>query len=196
MEKKLPIYRLTIKEDLESDQEVSAIALVDLPAIGENFFAFAEAHKFAINEDERIIVGAAMVPDQPIYRVDPDGKEYFVVFDKQTIIKICQKFYTKGLQMSANEMHDPGKQVDGLTFYQSWIADESKGIPKMKQFEHLPDGTWFLGAKVNNDETWAKVKSGEFRGFSVEGMFDMTPVKLNTTPEMILEQLKNLLSEI
>ena len=197
MTKKLPIFRLTINEDLESTQEVSAVALVDMPAIGENFFVFKnERQNFAVSEDERVIVGPAMIPDSPIYRVDPDGTEYYVVFDVPTINKIAQKFYAKGLQQSANEMHDPSRTIEGLTFYQSWIADEKKGVPKMKQFEDLPDGTWFIGAKVNNEDAWNKVKSGAFKGFSVEGLFDMIPVKMRMTDEERLTQIMELLKDV
>lgn len=197
MTKKLPIFRLTINEDLESTQEVSAVALVDSPAIGENFFIFKnERQSFAVSEDERVIVGPAMIPDFPIYRIDPDGTEYYVVFDVPTINKVAQKFYAKGLQQSANEMHDPSRAIEGLTFFQSWIADEKKGIPKMKQFEDLPDGTWFMGAKVNNEDAWGKVKSGAFKGFSVEGLFDMIPVKMRMTDEERLTQIMELLKDI
>jgi hypothetical protein len=193
---KLPIYRLEISEDLDAPQEVSAVALVDMPAIEQPFFAFDKVQRFAIaSEDERIVVGPAMIPDMPIYRRDEAG-EYYVVFDKKTIEKIALKFYAKGLQDQANEMHS--KPVEGVVFFQSWIADESKGIPKMKQFEDLPDGTWFLGAKVENDETWAKVKDGTFKGFSVEGYFDMKPVQLQAsrTPEQIIEAIFQLVKDI
>lgn len=192
----LPLYRLTINNDEESKQEVTAVALVDMPAIGENFFAFAETkQRFnVISEDEKIVVGAAMIPDMPIYRKDPDGSEYNVMFDKQTIQDIALKFFAKGYQKNANEMHDPNRPVD-VTIYQSWIADESKGIPKMKQFEDLPDGTWFLAMKINSDEQWAKVKDGTFKGFSVEGLFDMKPVKMRKTPEDLVKQIEKLLKE-
>jgi hypothetical protein len=146
-----------------------------------------------VNSEERIVVGPAMIPDMPIFRKDETG-EYYVFFDKKTIETIALKFYAKGFQQSANEMHT--KPVEGITFFMSWIADESKGIPKMKQFENLPDGTWFLGAKVMNDETWAKVKDGTFKGFSVEGMFDMTEVKMRMKEEEIIEKLKNLLKDL
>jgi hypothetical protein len=145
-----------------------------------------------VNNEERIVVGPAMIPDMPIYRKDETG-EYYVFFDKKTIETIALKFYAKGFQQSANEMHT--KPVEGITFFMSWIADESKGIPKMKQFEDLPDGTWFLGAKVMNDETWAKVKDGTFKGFSVEGMFDMTEVKMRMKEEEIIEKLRDLLKD-
>jgi len=145
-----------------------------------------------VNNEERVVVGPAMIPDMPIYRRDETG-EYYVFFDKKTIETIALKFYAKGFQQSANEMHT--KPVEGITFFMSWIADESKGIPKMKQFEDLPDGTWFLGAKVMNDETWSKVKDGTFKGFSVEGMFDMTEVKMRMKEEEIIEKLRDLLRD-
>ena len=191
----IPVYKLVIDESLESEQEVNAVAFVDVPAIGENFFAFNKQVNFAIaSEEQRIVVGPAMVPNMLIYRKDEQG-EYNVVFDAETISKIAQKFFEKGYQKSGNEMHDESKPVD-LVFFQSWIADEKKGIPKMKQFEELPDGTWFLGAKVKSDETWGRVKDGTFKGFSVEGFFDMKPVKMRMTDEQILEKIKSLLNGI
>jgi hypothetical protein len=146
-----------------------------------------------VNSEERIVVGPAMIPDMPIYRKDETG-EYYVFFDKKTIETIALKFYSKGFQQSANEMHM--KPIEGVTFFQSWIADESKGIPKMKQFEDLPDGTWFLGAKIMNDETWAKVKDGTFRGFSVEGMFDMTEIKMRKSADEIIYKLREILKDL
>jgi hypothetical protein len=191
----LPVYRLVINEDMESQQEVSAVALVDNPAIQEGFFAFKKQERFAVtNEEERIVVGPAMVPDMLIYRKDEDNGEYNVLFDAKTIELIAIKFFTKGFQKNGNEMHNEAAPVD-LVFFQSWIADEKKGIPKMKQFEHLPDGTWFLGGKINSEDTWQSVKDGTFRGFSVEGIFDMKPVQMRTADD-IVNQLKELLRDL
>jgi hypothetical protein len=154
-----------------------------------------------VNEEERIVVGPAMIPDKKIFRRDMDGTEYEVFFTKETIRTIAEKFFKKGFQTNGNEMHDLSKPVD-LVFFQSWIADESKGIPKMKQFESLPDGTWFLGAKINSDESWAKVKDGTFKGFSVEGMFDMMPIKMSmkmsdeAAAKLVVNQLKELLQNV
>ena len=204
MEKTLPVYKLTINENVDSTVEVDAVALVDVPAIGVGFYAFNEqqAQAFAVvNEEERVVVGPAMIPDKPIFRRDADGTEYYVFFTKDTIRTIAEKFYRKGFQNNGNEMHDSSKPVD-MVFFQSWIADESKGIPKMKQFESLPDGTWFLGAKVNSDEAWAKVKDGTFKGFSVEGMFDMMPIKMQmkmteeAAAKVVIDQLKELLQNV
>ena len=204
MEKELLVYKLTIKENLDSSVEVDAIALVDMPAIGVGFYAFNEQQmqSFAVvNEEERIVIGPAMIPDKKIFRRDEDGTEYEVFFTKETIRIIAEKFFKKGFQNNGNEMHNSAKPVD-LVFFQSWIADESKGIPKMKQFESLPDGTWFLGAKINAEESWAKVKDGTFKGFSVEGMFDMMPIKMsvkmseNAAAKLVIDKLKELLQNV
>lgn len=190
----LPLYKLTINEDENAPQQVTAVALVDVPAIGENFFAFKDQQNFAVvSEDERILVGPAMIPDMPIYRRDERG-EYNVIFDKKTIQKIAEKFFDKGFQKRANEMHNSDKPVD-VTIFQSWIADESKGIPKMEQFKDLPDGTWFIGMKVYSDEQWNKVKDGTFKGFSVEGKFDMDLIQMRAEPEAIFAQIKTMLEK-
>jgi hypothetical protein len=169
---KLPIFELTIDDAPTAKTEVSYVALVDRPAIEAGWMAFNEQSKplqFAIqNEDERVIFGPAMIPDMRIYRSDENG-EYFVTFSKDTIAKIAVKFFQNNYQKNVNLMHDSGQQVDGVTFFQSVIKDTAKGIDGMAG--DYPDGTWFLGAKVNNDEVWADVKAGKFTGYSVEGLF-------------------------
>lgn len=120
MEKGLPVYKLTINENVDSTVEVDAVALVDVPAIGVGFYAFNEqqAQAFAVvNDEERFVVGAAMIPDKPIFRRDKDGTEYYVFFTKDTIRTIAEKFYRKGFQNNGNEMHDSSKPVDMVFFH-------------------------------------------------------------------------------
>lgn len=167
----LPVIKLTIDENEESELEVNCVSFVDAPAIEKNFYAFNKNYAFAFAE-EKIVIGAAMIPDIPIYRKDEQG-EYNVIFDKQTINKIAEKFYAKNFHQNTNIGHS-GK-VEGVNFFQSFIKDEAKGILGMKG--EYPDGTWFLGAKVSNDELWGKIKSGEVKGFSVEGLFKQIPLK-------------------
>jgi hypothetical protein len=167
----LPIIKLTIEDELNSDLEVNCVSFVDAPAIEKNFFAFNKNYAFAFAE-ERVVIGAAMIPDMPIYRRDEQG-EYNVIFDKQTINKIAEKFYAKNLHQNSNIGHT-GK-VEGVNFFMSFIKDDAKGILGMKG--EYPDGTWFLGAKVSNDDLWGKIKSGEVKGFSVEGLFKQIPMK-------------------
>jgi hypothetical protein len=132
-----------------------------------------------------------MIPDLPIFRNDGNG-QYYVVFDRATVEKIAYRFFKKGYQSNINQMHQANTVVADSVFFESWIVDRSKGKKPMKGFEDLPDGTWFLTAKINSPETWAKVKSGEYRGFSVEGLFDYKPVT-SVDPE---EELLNRISDI
>jgi hypothetical protein len=173
MEKDLPIYDLIISEDPASEEEVSFIALVDKPAIERNFLAFRDIKAaFAIQDDEQhIISGPLIVADQKIYRRDERG-EFFVVFPRETVKAIAIKYFKKGYQANVNLMHDSGQVVGGVTMFESWIKDSERGIPGMQGFEDLPDGSWFGSFKVDNQQVWERIKSGEVKGFSVEGVFN------------------------
>ena len=190
-----PIYELRISEDLDDNAEVSYVALVDRPAIQRNWNAFKQNFKFEIvSEEKRIISGPLMLSDSPIYRNDATHGEYYVVFSKDTIFKIAQKFFKKGYQNNVNLMHDQSQQVDGITMFESFISDKERGISPMKGFEDAPDGSWFGSFKVDNDEVWAKVKSGEFKGFSVEGIFEYSKAK--TKEQELLEMIKEILFSV
>lgn len=200
MEKQLPIYNLEILSDVDSDMEVDYVALVDRPAIDKNFLAFKDQTKqlsFAIqSEDERIITGALMLADKPIYRNDENG-EYYVVFTKDTIKQIAQKFFAKGYQSNVNLMHDSGMKLEGLTMFESWITDSKRGIQAMKGFEDVPDGSWFGSFKVNNPEVWAMIKDGRVKGFSVEGLFSYKKSDIQATQVQDLwSQIQNILSQV
>jgi hypothetical protein len=169
----LPIYLLEINEDLTDGSEVDFVALVDKPAIERNFLRFKEDRlSFEIQDEERrIISGPIMLADTPIYRND-NGQEYFVSFPKDTIYKIVKKMFQKNYTGNVNLMHDPKKIVEGVTMFECWISDESRGVKPMKGFEDAPDGSAFASYFVDNEDVWQKVKSGEFKGFSVEGLFN------------------------
>lgn len=127
--------------------------------------------QFAIQDEERrIISGVLMMPDTPIYRNDKIRGEYYCTFSKDTIEQIAVAFFDKGFQKNVNFMHD-GNIIDGFVLFESFISDSERGINPMKGFEDTPDGSWFGSMKVMNDEAWQLVKSGKFKGFSVEGAF-------------------------
>ena len=191
----LPIYELMINEDIQDDAEVSFIALVDRPAIQKNWNAFKENAKFQIiSEDKRIISGCVMLADSPIYRNDSTNGEYYVVFSKDTIFKIAQKFFKKGYQANVNLMHDSEQQVSGVTMFESFISDKDRGILPMKGFEDAPDGSWFGSFKVEDDSVWQMIKEGKVKGFSVEGVFEYSKAK--TKEAQLLESIKEILLSV
>jgi hypothetical protein len=176
----LPIYQMVISPDPESELQVDYVALVDKPAIEKNFLAFNDKRlQFTTDTVRRIISGPAMLADTPIYRRDAENGEYLVQFDAATIEQIAQKFFQKGFNQNFNLMHDPSLKLEGVTVFESFIVDPSRGIQPMAGFEDAPVGSWFMSAKVNNDEAWALIESGKVKGFSVEGVFQYKKQKLS-----------------
>ena len=166
-----PTFELVIDDSLENENGVDYVALVDKPAIEKNFLAFKDKQRFATNDDKRIIYGPALLADTPIYRKDEKMGEHYVVFKKPTIEAIAKKFFKGNKQSKVNLMHDPNQQQQSVTIFQSFITSEAMGIKPMKGFEDVPDGSWFMGAIVEDETLWSDIKSGKVKGFSVEGMF-------------------------
>jgi hypothetical protein len=189
----LPFIEFKLSDEVEGLQ---AIAFVDAPAIGLNYQAFAP-HKFEIiNEEKRIVMGAAMIPDLPIYRRDERG-EYYAIFRKETIKALVQKLFKENKHNNFNEQHNAFKILDGVYIYQSFITDQELGILPPQGFENVADGTWFIAAKVENDEAWSKVKEdGILKGFSVEGVFDLEPYKFKQMNKINLESVINTLKSV
>lgn len=190
MDQTVPTKRLVINDP---GTGVFTMAFVDAPAIMVNWFKFSENKeiKFAIqNEEQRIVFGPALIPNLPIPRVAADGSKFVVYMDAPTIQDIAIRYAQQGRQNSANEMHDDSRMLSGVTVFESFIVNKDRSNPP-KGFESLPEGTWFISAKVNNDELWAKIKSGEFMGFSIEGFFEQQPVQ-----DLTIEQVEAIMESI
>jgi hypothetical protein len=129
-----------------------------------------------------------MVADMPIYR-NIGGREFYVQFDAQTIEAIAQRFFEMGYQSKVNLQHN-GELIDGVVMYESMIIDKTRGI----QFQDLPEGSWVGSFKVNNDMVWEKIKSGEMKGFSVEGIFNH--VKVEDVPQEELAEIHDALADL
>ena len=191
----LPIYELMISEDMNDDAEVNFVSLVDRPAVQRNWNAFKDKVKFQIiSEDKKIISGLLMLADTPIFRSDATNGDYYVTFSKDTIFKIAQRYFKKGYQANVNLMHDSSMQVEGVTMFESFISDTSRGIAPMKGFEDSPDGSWFGSFKVDNESVWQMIKDGKVMGFSVEGIFEYTRQK--SKEQQMLDNIKDILSNL
>lgn len=168
----LPIYKATVNSD---NAFMYAISLVEFPATESNFLAFDEqkkALKFSIeNEDKRIVRGLVMGANLPIYRIGKGGFEYYIVYDKETIRNMAEKYLKMGFQNSVDTEHNENyvKDVDMVQFF---IKDTENGI-NPKGFEMYDDGSLFAEFKVNNDEVWKQIKEGTYKGFSLAGIFDI-----------------------
>ena len=178
---KIEVFELVI--DINDESGVTAIALVDQPAIESNWMAFSQQteHKFAIkDEDKRIIEGYFMIADLLIPRIDSNGKKFFVKFSAKTIEAIREKQSRLGMTNNFNLMHDPNKIANGVYMLDNIIIDNERGKIAPKEFEKVPNGSLWGSAKVDNDEIWQAIKEERFSGFSVEGMFNqLEPVSMD-----------------
>lgn len=161
--------------DEEDESGVDFIALVDNPAIESNWQSFNKKDVKQIfqikDEEKRIVSGYFMKADLPIIRLNDKNEKYYVVFRRETIEKIVNKFFKNGYNANVNLMHDNNLQAKGVYVIESLIIDSKRGTKAPDGFEDAPDGSWFGSMRVENDEVWQMVKDGTFKGFSVEGMF-------------------------
>ena len=140
----------------------------ELGSIGQKF-----NFQFAIqSEEKRIITGPAMLANKPIYRYDESRGEYYVVFDADTIWTIAKKIARKGSYSAVNTDHATPVN-EGVHMIEMYFVNRERGINPPIGFEDAEDGSMFVSYLVDNDAIWEKVKAGEWKGFSVEGLFDI-----------------------
>lgn len=194
----LPVYKAQIDGE---DTGMYTVSLVDYPAVESNFLYFDEDVKpmtFAVeDEEQRIVTGVVMRCDFPIYRRDENGYEYYIIYDKQTIEVMAEKWLAEGFQNCVNLMHDADRYVDGVYLKEVYFKDTDRGIVP-KGFDDITDGSMFASYKVMNDEVWESIKSGEYSGFSLEGIFNVKRVE---TPEekaeiALIDEILDMLDEI
>jgi hypothetical protein len=164
------IYELVIED--ENVDEVFAISLVEEPAIESNFVFFEkEKVQFAaLNDEKRLVMGAILIPNKQILRIDGAGKPYHVFFKPETIKKLSEMYLKKKYTDSSTLEHD--KKINGVTLVESWIKESITKDKSSLYGLNAPVGSWMGTFKIDNDEIWNDyVKTGEVKGFSIEGLF-------------------------
>ena len=157
--------------DDEDQSGIEAISLVEFPAIEENFVALSK-HKIELktmDEEKRLVVGLALVPDKKIYR-NNGGFEYNITFSKDTVRKAAEK-YLKSLKIH-NATIEHEMEVDGVYLTESWIVEDVQKDKTALYDLNAPEGAWAVSMRIENDEIWQDVKAGKYLGFSIEGIFN------------------------
>ena len=176
--------------------DLFAVSLVEDPAIESNFIALSkEKQIIQLENEKRLLVGAALIPNKPIYR-NINGKEFYISFDEATIEKLAQDFLANDYQHNITIAHQQG--VDDIVVVESWIKT-SENDKSVGYGLNEPIGTWFISVKVNNDEIWDKVKNGDYKGFSIEAMVGLDEnLELNNQLSMneeLIEKLREIIYE-
>lgn len=188
MDKKIKIYNATLPEDAIG---LYAVSLVENPAFETEWLAFSKDKEeidfqrlmFSVMGDEmqRKVMVVICRADFPILR--KKGNELiYVVFSKDVIKEMSQRFLANGFQNSVNIEHKENSFVDGVEMEQLFIKDVEKGV-NPQGFENIEDGSLFAVYKVNNDEVWEGIKSGVWKSVSLEGLFKMVEDEEEMAPK-------------
>lgn len=172
----LDIIELIIDENNLEDG-IEAISLVESPAIEENFVALSR-HKVefkSVDDEKRIVVGLALVPDKEIFRKSGDYA-YKIMFSKETVKKASELYLKRLKNNNATIEHE--LTVKGVSLIESWIV-EDPNMDKTNLYKlDAPEGAWAVVMKIDNDEIWEDVKQGKYLGFSIEGFFSQKEQEL------------------
>ena len=190
---KYPIYNLEI--DPEDETGMSTISLVADPAVEYNFLLFdkdnSRTRMYFTNKEERIVTGISLLADTPIYRDQAPYGQHYVVFSKKLIKDMLLKFMKLQNNSSVSVNHT-GTNIKGVTLIECYIINKDRGIVPI-EFKDVPDGSLITSYKVEDNDIWSKVKSGEYKGFSIEGCFtyEDTEKEIETIEEFIKELEKS-----
>jgi hypothetical protein len=160
------------------------------------FNSYNEDTTFSVfNAEQRLVVGPAMIPDKMIIRRNEiTGEIYYVYFTAETIKKLQQKFMQEKLLGQTNIEH--GRRfLDNVDVVESWIVEDPQYDKERVFGMDYPKGTWMISMKVNDDDTWNKVKDGKLKGFSVQGYF-LEKAKFGAVSNEVLNEIKEILKQI
>ena len=180
------IVELVISDESQ-EMTIDAISLVTSPAIEQDFVFFGKEKNnltlAKIDEEKRMLVSPALIPNKNIFRYDPNtDSDYYVYFSKETVRQASELYLKHNNHHKATYQHE--ENVSGVLTIESWIKEGDMDKSKLYGFD-LPDGTWFVKMKIENDEMWNKIKDGELKGLSIEGYF------INKMEKMGKQQFSN-----
>ena len=189
-----------IIQDENQELAIDAISLVTSPAIEQDFVFFGKEKNnltFAkVDEEKRMLISPALIPNKQIFRHDPNKQEdYYVYFSKDTVRKASELYLRHNNHHKATYQHQD--RVSGVLTVESWIKEGDMDKSKLYGYD-LPNGTWFVKMKIENDELWQKIKSGELKGLSIEGYFTDKMEKMGKkepSSEEILKALNEIITK-
>lgn len=200
------VIELIIDEERLEDG-IDAISIVDRPAIRRNFITLSEQERVklaALDKERRVLMGAVLVPDEVIPRLDErTGEEYGIYFSEDTVRKASESFLLKSNQSNSTYEHKE-EMLEGTCVVESWIIEDEVHDKSRKYGLNFPVGTWMVAKKIYNEDVWNEyVETGLVKGFSLEGVFsegfnsyELSEQKLNTYsnyPESVKNNAKRVL---
>lgn len=190
---KLDTIELFIDENADNDG-IEALSLVKFPATEENWVALNN-HRIefkSIDDEKRIIIGLALVPDKLIYRKNGDY-EYNIKFSKETVNKAARLYLKKLNNNNATLEHKT--EVDGVSVVESWTVENPKMDKSAIYNLNATEGSWAVIMSIENDKVWQEIKDGTYLGISVEGYFsDEQKLSAQSEEKELIEKIKSIIT--
>ena len=176
---------------------VGAMSIVSDPAMESEFMLFnkeLDVQFKSIDEEQRIVMGAALIPNKMILRSFEDGTMGYVYFSNNTIRQARDLFFKNSNQNNTTLEHMV--ELQNLTIVESWIIEDEVHDKSVKFGMQYPNGTWMVAMKIDDDAVWNEVvKTGMVKGFSIEGKYNMGNPELSND-ENTYNQIKDLIENI
>ena len=195
------VYEIKRKEDAPN---VFGISLVGTPAMESNYVKLSKENTLELSElekielsksydiklkvqdkEKRLLLGLVLEPNKLIYRYDEATKEeYYITVNEETILELVNDYAGKSNQTYSTIEHD-GRELDGVTFAQNWVVEDSEIDKSALHGLNLKKGSWATVAKIDNDTLWNDyIKTGVVQGFSIDAMVSLEEVNLNKDNKM------------
>ena len=172
----LKTYRVIVNAD-DDLTGVYAVSLVDQPAIEVDWIKLGKVEEFffSANKDKQMLFGPLLIPNKLILRKASDGELFNIMFDAETIQIIADKYNENKINDIFNFQHSDEKV--NAVLLQNWIT--GKNDKSQDYGFDLPEGTWFAGVKVKDENFWMnEVKTDKVKGFSIEVKADVELIKM------------------
>lgn len=131
-----------------------------------------------VDDDQHEVIGIVYEPDV----ADSDGDYTTAEVIKQAEYQFMKNRNTNNVDQQHDYSADEGFVAE------SWIVQKNDSrLPDAKE------GSWAVVIKVENTETWAKVKSGEITGLSMAGLAVVEEVE--KSDKSLLEKISKILKD-
>ena len=198
----MKVFELKKRKDLS--HAIHAIALVEKPAIEEDFIYLSKDQKTNIflSEEKGIIYSPVLIPNQRIKRLNQNtGEEYEIFFSKETIEEAAYDMMKAKSLDNFNSEHTDNK-LNSTNIVELWIVEDPKMDKSTKLGFNVPGGTMMAGIKVEDESVKSDIKLGKYKGISIEGLFEDfelvedTNLKSNITMSKVESTIKDLYTKL
>ena len=180
--------RFELKKKDWLDTSVFRIALVENPAIETDFiFLSKEDHpiQLSVQDEKRMIYSPVLIPDKVIPRVSESGEEYEIFFSGDTIEEIAKDYMLKKATLGEwNSEHNENELLSGVDVIENWIVENPANDKATELGFKVPAKTWMQGTYISNEKVWSDIKSGKYKGVSVEADMSHELINLKNANEM------------